>query len=97
VHVEPEKRTADYLISHIEHIVSLIGIDKVALGFDFFEYLGGEATSFTGDSYEGTIGIEDISKGNYLMHKLEKRGFSKHDIEKISYKNFLNLMDKVLI
>lgn len=96
VHLEPEKRTADYLISHIEHIVNLIGIDKVALGFDFFEYLGGDTTSFAGDSYKGTIGLEDISKGNNLIVKLEKRGFTKEDIEKISYKNFLNLMDKVL-
>ena len=96
VHLEPEMRTADYLISHIVHIANLIGIDKVALGFDFFEYLSGDATSFTGESYKGTIGLEDISKGNNLIVKLEERGFSKLDIEKISYKNFLNLMDKIL-
>lgn len=96
VHLEPEKRTVDYLISHIEHIVNLIGIDKVALGFDFFEYLSGDSTSFVGDSYKGTIGLEDITKGNNLVVKLEGRGFSKQDIEKISYKNFLGLMDKIL-
>jgi microsomal dipeptidase-like Zn-dependent dipeptidase len=31
-----------------------------------------------------------------MLVKLEKRGFSKEDIEKISYKNFLGLMGRVL-
>lgn len=96
VHMEPKERTADFLINHLEHIINLIGIDKVALGFDFFEYLEEESTSFTGDSYEGLIGLEDISKSNNLISKLTQRGFTKEDIDKISYKNFLSLMDKVL-
>ena len=97
IHVEPEKRTVDYLINHIEHIVNLIGINKVALGFDFFEYLENDTTdSFTNDSYKGTTGLEDISKGYQLITKLGERGFAKEDIEKISYKNFISLMDRVL-
>ncbi|WP_353095840.1 membrane dipeptidase [Tissierella praeacuta] len=97
IHREHNKRTIDYLINHIEHIVDLIGIDHVALGFDFFEYIGSDTSNtFTEDSYVGTSGIEDISKGNNLVLKLRERGFSREDIEKIGYKNFLNLMDKVL-
>lgn len=96
VHLEPEKRTLDYLIKHLEHIINLIGIDKVALGFDFFEYLNDDATSFADDSYAGLIDLEDISKANNLILKLEQRGFSKEDIDKICYKNFLNYMDKIL-
>ena len=94
---EPEKMTVDFLINHLEHIVDLIGIDSLALGFDFFDYLEGDTTnSFTSDAYKGTIGLENISKANNIIVKLEERGFSKEDIEKISYKNFLNLMDRVL-
>jgi len=97
IHVDRDKRTVDYLINHIEHIVELIGIDHVAFGFDFFEYLEEDTSStFIEDPYRGTPGIEDISKAPNLIKKLEERGFSKEDIEKISYKNFLNLMDKVL-
>lgn len=89
--------TVDFLINHLEHIVDLIGIDAVAFGFDFFDYLEGDTTnSFTTDAYKGTIGLENISKGNNIIVKLEERGFTKEDIEKISYKNFLNLMDKSL-
>lgn len=93
INLEHNKRTIDYLINHIEHIVNLIGIDHVALGFDFFEYIGNDtADTFTEDPYVGTLGIEDISKGNNLILKLQDRGFSKEDIEKIGYKNFLNLI-----
>lgn len=96
IHVDRDKRNVDYLINHIEHIVDLIGIDHVAFGFDFFEYLEeGTSNTFIEDPYRGTLGIEDISKVPNLLKKLEERGFSKEDIEKISYKNFLNLMDRV--
>lgn len=97
IHPEPEKRTVDYLINHLEHIIDLIGIDRVALGFDFFEYLKRDTTgSFTGEAYKGTIGLEDISKAHNLTNKLVERGFSKESIEKVCYKNFLSLMDRVL-
>ena len=97
IHVDRDKRNVDYLINHIEHIVELIGIDHVAFGFDFFEYLEEDTSqTFIEDPYRGTPGIEDISKAPNLIKKLQERGFSKEDIEKISYKNFLNLMDRVL-
>ena len=97
IHVDRDKRNVDYLINHIEHIVELIGIDHVAFGFDFFEYLEEDTSqTFIEDPYRGTPGIEDISKAPNLIKKLQERGFSKEDIGKISYKNFLNLMDRVL-
>lgn len=97
VHMDNERKTLDYFINHIEHIASLIGIDHVALGFDFFEYIEDEVTNnFREGPNVGTLEIEDISKGNNLISKLRERGFSREDIERISYKNFLNLMDKVL-
>lgn len=97
IHVDRDKRNVDFLINHIEHIVDLIGIDHVAFGFDFFEYLEEDtSSSFIEDPYKGTQGIEDISKAPNLIRRLSERGFSKEDIEKISYKNFLNLIDRVL-
>ncbi|NLX60896.1 MAG: membrane dipeptidase [Tissierellia bacterium] len=96
IHVDRNKRNLDYLIKHIEHIVDLIGIDHVAFGFDFFEYLEEDTSNtFIEDPYRGTPGIEDISKVPNLINKLRERGFSQEDIEKISYKNFLNLMDRI--
>ena len=97
IHEDKSKRNVDYLINHIEYIVDIIGIDKVALGFDFFEYIGKDtANTFTEDDYVGTKGLENISKGNDFVLKLRERGFTKEDIEKIGYKNFLSLMNRVL-
>lgn len=97
IHTDPKKKTVDFLINHIEHIANLIGIEKVALGFDFFEYLEGDTTDeFTEAPYKGTKGLEDISQSNNLIQGLTKRGFTKEEIDKVSYKNFLNFMDKVL-
>lgn len=96
IHTDHDKRTVDYFIHHLEHIINLIGIDSVAFGFDFFEYIGEDTSdSFIEDPYEGTKGIEDISKTSNLLLKLKERGFLEEDIEKISYKNFLDLMDKL--
>lgn len=93
VHPDKEKRDLAHLIGHLEHIAGLIGIEHVALGFDFFEYLSTNTTdSFITETYEGTQGLEDISKGHQLVEALEKRGFSQADIEKICYKNYFALL-----
>ena len=97
VHEIPAERTVDRLIDHLVHIGDLIGIDKVALGFDFFEYLSGDTTdSFTSEAYTGTVGLEDITKAPNLIQRLQARGFQQSEIEQICYKNFLALMDRVM-
>ncbi len=97
VSIVPENKTIDYFINHIEHIIDLIGIDYVAFGFDFFDYLENTTTdSFTNGGFNSTLGLENITKGKYLLQKLFERGFSVEDIIKISHKNFLNLMDRVM-
>lgn len=97
VHAVPGERTVDRLIDHLVHIAGLIGIDKIALGFDFFEYLSSSTTgSFTSETYAGTIGLEDITQAKNMMARLKARGFTQEEIELISYKNFLSLMDRVM-
>lgn len=97
VHAQPAERTVDRLIDHLVHIAGLIGIDKLALGFDFFEYLSNSTTdSFTSETYAGTIGLEDIAMAPNMIARLSARGFTKEEIEQISYKNFLALMDRVM-
>ena len=98
VHEDPKERTLDYLIKHLEHMVNLVGIDKIALGFDFFEYLSGDSPdSFTQENIVGAEGLEDISRASNLITQLRSKGFSQEDIDKIAYKNFLSLMDRILL
>lgn len=96
VHEDPAKRTLDTLIDHMEHIIDLIGIGGVGLGFDFFEYIdAGSVSAFASEEYVGTKGIEDISKGRELVAKLAERGFGEEDIAKICYKNFFRVLEAV--
>ena len=66
------------IVDHIDHVVSLVGINHVGLGSDF-------------DGIEVTPGgLEDVSKLPDLFSELRKRGYSDSDIEKIASKNFFN-------
>ncbi len=96
VHKDQSLRTVDTLIDHLEHVARLIGADKIALGFDFFEYISAESTdAFIAEPYKGTIGLEDITKGPALVEKLRERGFSETEIEGIAYRNFIELLDRL--
>lgn len=96
VDINPEHRTVDRLIDHLEHIVNLIGIEKVALGFDFFEYLPSDTTGSFASDAKVTKGLEDFSKTANLVNKLKKRGFSDADLQKIAHQNFLDLASRVI-
>lgn len=93
---DPKDRDLEHLVGHLDHIVELIGIDYVGLGFDFCDYLTGETlNSFTdGDAF--TMGLEDITKVPKLIQLLEKKGYSSEDIDKIKYKNFSRIIKEIL-
>ena len=71
------------LIKHIDYLKNLIGVDYIGLGSDF-------------DGIEGNLEIKDASFMPILIKKLKDHGYSDDDIEKITYKNVLNLFKKVL-
>ncbi len=73
------KRIAD----HIDHAVSIAGIDHVGLGSDF------DGISVTPE------GLEDISCFSLVLDELRARGYSEEDITKIAGGNFLRLWAEV--
>lgn len=97
VHIDREKQDIEHLVNHIDHMVEIMGIDHVAFGFDFFDYLEDDTTSsFATDGGKGVIGLEDTSKAQNIIYALEKRGYKKEDIEKISYKNFKRIIKNII-
>ena len=70
---------------HIDHVVTLTGIEFVGIGSDF---------DGVGDSLPA--GLKDVSQYPNLIHELLKRGYSEHDIEMICYKNFWRVWHAVL-
>ncbi len=69
---------------HIDHVVSLAGIDHVGFGSDF---------DGVGDTLP--TGLKDVSQYPNLIYELLKRGFTDDDIEKICYKNVFRVWKEV--
>ena len=67
---------------HINHIKEVGGIDVIALGSDF-------------DGIPTPKGMSDASKTILLKEALIKEGYTKEEIDKIFYKNFLRVFKKV--
>jgi membrane dipeptidase len=98
-----EESTLDRYIDHIEHIKSLIGIDGVAVGFDFFEFIYRQwpesaqkelAAKFTTPHF-----IPDLSNHSHarnLTRRLIERGFRDMEIEKILRGNWMRIFQEWL-
>ncbi len=72
------------IADHIDHVVSLVGIDHVGLGSDF----------------DGICvppeGLEDCSRFPLLLNELRSRGYSSSAISAIAGGNFLRLWGEVI-
>jgi len=69
-------------ITHLEHAISIMGIDHVGLGTDF-------------DGDGGICGLRDSSELLQFTRQLLARRYSEHDIQKIWGGNFLRVMAQV--
>jgi len=97
VDLERKNQDIEHLANHLDHMIEVMGIDHVGLGFDFFDYLEGDTTnSFTESEDIGAIGIEDTTKAYNIIEIMNKRGYSEEDIQKVSYKNFYRIINEIL-
>ena len=69
------------IVDHIDHAVSLAGVDHVGLGSDF------DGIEVTPD------GLENISLMPVIFDEMRHRGYSEADIEKIAGLNFFRVMN----
>ena len=90
IHAEPQRRSLQTLVDHVEHIAGQIGIEHVACGFDFCDFLTGEFHA------KGARGLEDASKAPMFIDELTARGFKKKDIDRIAFQNFFDLFKQIL-
>ena len=68
------------IVDHIDHVVSLVGIDHVGIGSDF-------------DGIDVTPeGLDDISMLPKVFDEMRERGYSESDIAKVASENFLNVL-----
>jgi len=98
-----EESTIDRYVDHVEHIVNLIGIDGVGIGFDFFEFIYCQwpqsrqkelAAKFTTPHF--IPDLRNHSHARNLTRRLIERGFSDEQIEKILRENWMRIFKDVL-
>lgn len=102
---ETSEKTVDRLAKHIEHMVSIAGIDRVGFGFDFCEFLEDTSTSSCLD-FQSTEnvrnsselrGMKDASEIPNLLMAMQKNGFTEEDIKKISCENWHRMIEKIIM
>ena len=81
-----QKASVKDIADHIDYIVNLVGIDYVAFGSDFD---GLEKKHILDD----VKGVKDFKN---IINELKTRGYSKENIDKICYKNFLRVASNVI-
>ena len=72
------------IVDHIDHAVSLAGIDHVGIGSDF-----------DGISVPPK-GVENISQIQEVLKEMQRRGYSETDIRKVSGENLMKVWDRVI-
>ncbi len=77
---ELQRPSFKLIADHIDHVVSLVGIDHVGLGSDY------DGIEVTPD------GMEDISMMPRIFDELRSRGYSEADLAKIASENFFRIL-----
>ena len=75
------------LFKHLKYLIDLVGIDHVAFGFDFCEFLDENHFDKT------PINLENTSKCQNFINFLYDQGLSKENVEKIACKNFIIFLE----
>ncbi|QTD41284.1 dipeptidase [Sporosarcina sp. Te-1] len=90
--IDPQTPTLDRLVDHAVYIADLIGTEHLAFGFDFLDFLAPYET--TVGSGGKTIGFESAFQVPDLLVRMEQRGFSRQEIERISFWNAYELLKR---
>lgn len=73
----------DDIVRHFDYVINRVGADFVALGSDF------DGANMPGE-------LRDVSYLPNLITAFSNRGYSRDDIEKIAYKNWLRVLSDTL-
>ena len=98
-----EESTLDHYVDHIQHVIDLIGIDGVGIGFDFFEFIyrrwsEAERAAFH-KKFPHVHFIPDLLHHGHaanVRRKLVDRGFKAEQIEQMLYRNWLRIFETLL-
>jgi membrane dipeptidase len=95
--VDPGQPTIDRFVDHIDHAVSVVGVDRVGLGGDFLKQIAGTTDAGPraqeGVQIDATLGgLEGPRDYPRLVEALRVRGYSQSDVEAIAGGNLLRFL-----
>lgn len=97
--IDAEQPTLDQFLDHVDHAVDVVGIDHVAFGFDFFEYLTDVLAPPSAAELsdlpvvEGLRGDADVST---LGPRLQSRGYDETDVAALAGENLQRVLTTIL-
>ena len=103
--VSPDKANAtlDRYVDHIEHVIDLIGIDGVGIGFDFCEFLWKQMSEAEKQELEAKLTtphfLSDLGNHSHarnVTRRLIERGWKDDAIEKFLRGNWLRILEQLL-
>ena len=86
VHQDPERQTAETLALHAAHMAEVMGVEHVACGFDFCEFMG--------PGNDAARGLEDCGHAGAFLGCLERLGMSAAERQMIAWENLLRIFRK---
>jgi len=84
-------QNAKELARHASHIKSLGGIDNLAIGFDYMDFLEGDFGRFSMAS-----DLQDASESQNFVKALFEEGFTQTEVEKIAFSNVSQFLQTYL-
>ena len=84
VHEDPERQTVETLALHAAHMAEVMGVEHVACGFDFCEFMGSPGN-------EAARGLEDCGHAAAFLNCLERLGMQPAERGMVSRKNLLRI------
>jgi membrane dipeptidase len=95
-----EEATLDRYIDHIEHVRDLIGVARVAIGFDFFEFIYRQWSEAEQIAFQNKFThahfVPELAKhsdSRRLTRRLIERGFNDEEIEAILFRNWMRIFE----
>lgn len=98
IFVHEKKPGLETFVDHIDYFKKLIGIEHVALGFDYCNFLhANPSEAIKGDFEEKKVeGITYVKDAYKVLDELQRRGYTEEEIEKISQGNLLRVIKEVV-
>lgn len=88
--------SAERLADHVDYIVRQAGIDHIACGFDFCDYLQLDTLASFTHTEQISKGITSAADVPGFFSILQKRGYTDGQLEKIARGNMLRVMREIM-